>query len=538
MLKVFLVEDETVIREGLRDNIEWEEFGYKFVGEAADGEMALPLIRKTKPDVLITDIKMPFMDGLSLSKIVSSELPDTKIIIISGYDDFEYARQAIELGVEQYLLKPITRMNLKKVLADLREKIEQSNSAKDYQLQYSKEMHEYEQFERRRFFEDLLSGKMQVKDIYEEANKLSLELTAASYNLLFFYIKEERKLDLEDAEELGIRQEEILYYFLRHPQYILFRQNTNTFGILVKGDREVVEQYTQKAISKISEACSLIEKQTQWYVAVGRPVERLSLLADSAQNVNHYLAYRFFLPQVHVLTKEVVEQYFNAQDGKTIDAVDYKQLNPEIIKEFLYRGNEYEVVDFVESYLLGIAEALESRMFRDYIILNIRFSVEGFLEETGIPRQDYQEKLEQFHPDVNMTSKEVASYFQGLLSMAMEFKKRKNEDQGKSVLSKVVEYIDQHYEQESLSLNEVAEYAEVSASYLSATFSQGMQVTFVEYVTQKRMEKAKKLLRTSTLSTGEVSAQVGFKDPHYFSFVFKKTQGMSPREYRSGKAKA
>ena len=538
MLKVFLVEDETVIREGLRDNIEWEEFGYKFVGEAADGEMALPLIRKTKPDVLITDIKMPFMDGLSLSKIVSSELPDTKIIIISGYDDFEYARQAIELGVEQYLLKPITRMNLKKVLADLREKIEQSNSAKDYQLQYSKEMHEYEQFERRRFFEDLLSGKMQVKDIYEEANKLSLELTAASYNLLFFYIKEERKLDLEDAEELGIRQEEILYYFLRHPQYILFRQNTNTFGILVKGDREVVEQYTQKAISKIAEACVLIEKQIQWYVAVGEPVERLSLLADSAQNVNHYLAYRFFLPQIHVLTKEVVDQYSNAQDGKTIDAVDYKQLNPEIIKEFLYRGNENEVADFVESYLLGIAEALESRMFRDYIILNIRFSVEGFLEETGIPRQDYQEKLEQFHPDVNMTSKEVGSYFQGLLSMAMEFNKRKNEDQGKNVLSKVVEYIDQHYEQESLSLNEVAEYAEVSASYLSATFSQGMQVTFVEYVTQKRMEKAKKLLRTSTLSTGEVSAQVGFKDPHYFSFVFKKTQGMSPREYRSGKAKA
>ena len=538
MLKVFPVEDETVIREGLRDNIEWEEFGYKFVGEAADGEMALPLIRKTKPDVLITDIKMPFMDGLSLSKIVSSELPDTKIIIISGYDDFEYARQAIELGVEQYLLKPITRMNLKKVLADLREKIEQSNSAKDYQLQYSKEMHEYEQFERRRFFEDLLSGKMQVKDIYEEANKLSLELTAASYNLLFFYIKEERKLDLEDAEELGIRQEEILYYFLRHPQYILFRQNTNTFGILVKGDREVVEQYTQKAISKIAEACVLIEKQIQWYVAVGEPVERLSLLADSAQNVNHYLAYRFFLPQIHILTKEVVDQYSNAQDGKTIDAVDYKQLNPEIIKEFLYRGNENEVADFVESYLLGIAEALESRMFRDYIILNIRFSVEGFLEETGIPRQDYQEKLEQFHPDVNMTSKEVGSYFQGLLSMAMEFNKRKNEDQGKSVLSKVVEYIDQHYEQESLSLNEVAEYAEVSASYLSATFSQGMQVTFVEYVTQKRMEKAKKLLRTSTLSTGEVSAQVGFKDPHYFSFVFKKTQGMSPREYRSGKAKA
>ena len=112
--KVFLVEDETVIREGLRDRIPWDQFGYRFVGEAADGEMALPLIRKTKPDVLITDIKMPFMDGLSLSKIVSKEISADEDYIISGYDDFEYARQAIEVGVDQYLLKPVTRMKLKK----------------------------------------------------------------------------------------------------------------------------------------------------------------------------------------------------------------------------------------------------------------------------------------------------------------------------------------------------------------------------------------------------------------------------------------
>ena len=104
MLKVFLVEDEAVIRDGLRDKIPWEQYGFRFVGEAADGEMALPMIRKTRPDVLITDIKMPFMDGLSLSKIVSEEFPKTKIVIISGYDDFEYARKAIEVGVDQYLL--------------------------------------------------------------------------------------------------------------------------------------------------------------------------------------------------------------------------------------------------------------------------------------------------------------------------------------------------------------------------------------------------------------------------------------------------
>ena len=143
MLKVFLVEDETVIREGLRDRIPWEQYGYRFVGEAADGEVALPLIRKTRPDVLITDIKMPFMDGLSLSRIVREEFPKTKILIISGYDDFEYAREAISIGVDQYILKPVTRMSLRKVLQELKEKIEAEQEQEDFQSKLANEMHEY-----------------------------------------------------------------------------------------------------------------------------------------------------------------------------------------------------------------------------------------------------------------------------------------------------------------------------------------------------------------------------------------------------------
>ena len=152
-LKIFLVEDESVVREGLRDNIPWEQFGYQFVGEAGDGEMALPLIRKTKPDVLITDIKMPFMDGLTLSHIVGQEFPEMKIIIISGYDDFEYARQAIKVGVEQYLLKPITRRNLQKALTEVKEKVESEQEQKNYMNKFRDEMHDYEQFVLRNFFE-------------------------------------------------------------------------------------------------------------------------------------------------------------------------------------------------------------------------------------------------------------------------------------------------------------------------------------------------------------------------------------------------
>ena len=157
--------------------------------EAADGEMALPLIRQVRPDVLITDIKMPFMDGLSLARMVNAELPRTKILIMSGYDDFEYARTAIELGVEQYLLKPVTKQTMKKVLVELREKIEQAAQADDYQAIYQEEMHEYEQFSRRRFFEKALGGGLSVAETYEEASRASLEIAAPAYNLLFFYLQ-------------------------------------------------------------------------------------------------------------------------------------------------------------------------------------------------------------------------------------------------------------------------------------------------------------------------------------------------------------
>jgi len=114
--KAFFVEDEIVTREGIRDNVDWRANGFEFCGEAPDGEMALPLLQATQPDLLITDIKMPFMDGLELCKIVRERMPRVKIVILSGHDEFEYAQKAINLGVTEYLLKPVTAQDLQKVL--------------------------------------------------------------------------------------------------------------------------------------------------------------------------------------------------------------------------------------------------------------------------------------------------------------------------------------------------------------------------------------------------------------------------------------
>ena len=183
MLRVFLVEDETIIRETLRDTVPWAQCGYTFVGEAGDGEMALPLIRQTKPDVLITDIRMPFMDGLALSKLVLQEFPQMKVIILSGYDDFEYAQQAIGLGVERYLLKPITKSTLMTVLEEVREKIRGERAQQNYLAQFHQEAQDYEQYARRRFFERIVAGQLSVQQIYEQAEKLDLDLRAQCYNI-------------------------------------------------------------------------------------------------------------------------------------------------------------------------------------------------------------------------------------------------------------------------------------------------------------------------------------------------------------------
>jgi len=534
MLKIFLVEDETVIRDGLREKIPWEEYGYRFVGDAADGELALPMIRKSKPDVLITDIKMPFMDGLSLSRIVHTEFPAMKIIIISGYDDFEYARQAIEVGVEQYLLKPITKLTLKKTLMELKDKIAQEMQQNDYQLKYRNEMTEYEQFSRNRFFERLLSGKLSVQQMYDEAAKQPFELDAPCYNLILFSIQDQT-IKHTEPEYYHNRQEDIVHYFLRHPQYILFRCNINTYGVLVKGEVNQIQSFTNQAVDQMKRICTTLEDDLSWYAAIGEPVERLSLLPECYQGVNHSYSYRFILPKMHILSRETLHDELMTNEESTINSVDSRNMDPEIIRDFLTRGSRMEISDFVTNYLKSIQEALMSRMFRNYVILNIRFAVIAYLESMGVKKENYLPEIEQYGEDMNISSEEVSAYFIGMLETALTFRDRESDDQGRKILRKAVEYINQNYTKDTLSLNSVAKEVEVSANYLSAVFSQSMQKTFIEYVTGKRMEYAKRLLRSTDRSSGEIAAETGYKDPHYFSFVFKKTQGCSPREYRIGK---
>ena len=527
MLKVFLAEDELVVREGLRDMIPWEQYGFSFAGEASDGEMALPLVRKIKPDVLITDIKMPFMDGLAFSRLVSKELPGTKIIILSGYDDFAYAQQAIELHVDQYLLKPITKANMIHALEQTKARIEEEREQQDYRQRFVRESQEYEHYARRLFFEKLVGGELSVSEIYEQADRLELELDAEAYNIVFFTLQPKER-GTAYSEQSAALQDDLLQDFLQFPDFLVFRGNALSYAVLLKGSKGQIEALTGRCVELISQRCTAYEMSVDWYVAVGAPTERLSCLPQCYSAANHALAYRHLMPNVHVLKTEILERRAKLS---AYSAVDQGHLDPALIQGFIQNGLRTEIEDFVTEYYDRLGDACDSLMFRHYLLLSARINALAAAEALGLDREQLAQRLPQPELDAPLALRE---YFTQVLRTAIDMRDEESIRQSGGIVDSAVAYIDLHYTDENISLNTVARAINVSTNYLSAMFSQKTGMSFVEYLTQKRMTRAKQLLRQGGKRSGEVAAEIGYRDPRYFSFVFKKTQGCTPREYRAG----
>lgn len=539
MLRVFLVEDESIIRETLRDTVPWTQYGYAFVGEAGDGELALPLIRQTKPDLLITDIRMPFMDGLALSKMVLQEFPQMKVIIISGYDDFEYAQQAIGLGVERYLLKPITKSNLLSVLEEVKTKIESERAQQNYRLQFQQEAQEYEQYARRRLFEHITAGHLPLPQIYEYAQKLDLDLRAQAFTILLLSAVPEKHGTTEAYSEPGARiRDGMVAHFLKYPEYILFRWNLYTYAVLIKGDIDQIEKYVERCISTVQELYETHSPELNWYVAVGTTTQRLSALPACFEEVSRLWAYRHILPAQHILRSDTVSFLTGTGIDHDLADLDVSKLNPSVITGVLENASAQEVSRFVDEYILSMEEALESKPFCQYLMLSVRFTATQFVQTLEIPQREFLSTLTCLDMvGQSVTLDDLKRYLSDILLRAIELRDKAAGSQYRSLLKEAVAYIDANFQSEEISLNRVAKEVNISANYLSAVFSQEMGMTFVEYVTTRRMEKAKELLRSSDLRSGEIAVAVGYKDPHYFSFIFKKTQGCTPRDYRAGKVK-
>ena len=540
MLKTFLAEDEIVVRENIKKMVPWEQYGFELVGEASDGEMALPLIKKLKPDLLITDIKMPFMDGLTLCKVVKKELPDIKIVILSGYDDFNYAKEAIGIGVEDYLLKPITKNAFLERLCEIRSRYEHEKSQREYYEQFHREMQEYEQNSSRDFFEGLISGTMDMGEMYERADKLGLDIVAEAYNILIFTLESENAAagQSETYSEWEARAlEKIEGLFADHSYAMQFRNNVFSYGVLVKEQKDNPGKNTRDCVESIREILSDAPAGQPWFIAAGELVERLSNMKHSYNTAAQTYARRYLYDGHILYYRDLKEEELAKDDGRYLKKVDINAMDPAIIQKFLGSGLKEETGNFVRDYFHAIGkEPMTSMVFRSYVILNVRFSVLSFLNRMGycasaLEESDTEDALEQ-----GGASMEAAmAYAEKILQKAIEIRDENSGNKNRDILEHSIEYIKTHYMDENMSLNAVAQVANISANHFSALFSQNIGQTFIEYLTGIRMEHAKELLRCTGKRASEIALEVGYKDSHYFSYLFKKTQGMTPSDYRKAK---
>lgn len=545
MLKIFLAEDEVIVRETIKRMIPWEELGFELVGEAADGEMALPLLIRQKPDLLITDIKMPFMDGLTLAKLAKKELPELKIVILSGYDDFNYAKQAISIGVEEYLLKPITKNALIERLSEIRSRYEHEKTQKEYYEKFQREMQVYEKNSNRDFFEALVCGSMDMMEVYKKAEKLGLDIVAEAYNILIFTMNSEEDFSGQkegysewEAESLEMLED----FFSDNTSAMLFRCNIFSYGVLIKGQKETIDENTRSCIDEIKKILDRKEQKRQWFVAVGESVERLSKLQKSYHSASRAFSQRYLYGEniLYYDEMELMEHrsgQADTNDNAYLKNVDVNALNPAILQKFLSNGLQEETENFVKDYFYAIGqEPMESLVFRNYVILNVRFSVLSFLKSLGCDTEEMEpENTEEILAESGKNIESAITYAKKMISQAITIRDQNSGNKNRSILKTAVDFIDEHYMDEDISLNTAANVANVSSNHFSALFSQNMGQTFIEYLTTLRMNKAKKLLRCTGMRSSEIAGEVGYKDAHYFSYLFKKTQGMTPSEYRKAR---
>lgn len=535
MLKVFLVEDEFVVREGIKNNIDWASNGYEFCGEASDGELAFPMIQKEKPDIVITDIRMPFMDGLELSKLIKKELPQIEIIILTGHGEFEYAKEAIKLGIAEYLLKPINGEELLSEVDRVALKIEERRKEREIREKYIKEMEENSLKERKDLFQYLVTGNKSMSELLGLAERLEMDLSAMWYNIVLLKFQSRNHAHDEYSGSL-IEIEQKLDSINNHENHVLvFDRNLEGKALLFKADsKEDLVQLQESIIEKI-EAVMKEYEHVRYFGGIGVPVNRLRELPISFEKASHAFAHRYLVEESRIInSSDMKQRVYSDETDFDINDVSPKQLDRNKIREFLKTGDREESIYFVEEFFKDLrTSAMKSVMFRQYIIMDAYFCVIDFLEGLQIPKSEI-EPLD-ITSGILQNEEAAMSYVVKIIAKALELRDKSASNRYGDVVDEVMAYIENNYADEELSLNLLASHVNFSPNHLSMVFSQHTGQTLIKYVTDYRMNKAKELLRCTNKKSSIVSMEVGYKDPHYFSYLFKKTQGMTPTQYRGGK---
>lgn len=509
--KVFLVEDEVVAREGIRDYIDWKSAGFEFCGEAQDGEVALPLIETTQPDVLITDIKMPFMDGLQLCKIVRKHMPWVKIIILSGYDEFSYAQTAVRLGVTEYLLKPVSAQNLRAVLARVAALLDQEKSErKDLKL-LKDQVEDNIALLKEKFLLRLVLGGESTLAAIEQSQQFGLDIISKCYLVILFRVEQN---DRPESYRLFEKAGQLVSSLAGATENALLAQkDVGEWVLIFKGDDG--EQTRQEGAFLAELICQEVEKQHGFRLAFG-----LGSIQQRLGSLHH----------------SYTEALIDIQAGSLgLNQAELRKLDPHALAHYLEMGAASEYDLFFAESIHPLAEiALRSSAFKSYLVLDIALSAAQFVSDLG-------GSLDRVIPELHKIEEQIAEIktiqrlqetIGDVLANALAFRDRQAHSDHAVILYKAKTYIYENFSDPDLSLNHVAGQVGFSPSHFSAVFSRETGETFKDYLIRFRLDQAKVLLNTTRLKCAEIAYHCGYNDPHYFSKIFRKHTGLSPKNFR------
>ncbi len=532
MITVFLVEDEFLIRKSIKENIDWEKEGFSFVGEAGDGELALPLIKEKKPNILITDVKMPFMDGLELATLVKQEFPQTKIVILSGFREFEYAKKAISIGVTEYLSKPIASEQLLEVIKKIKVQIEEEQEEESLRQMYQEEMKSKFALERNMFLTRILEKNTPFSELIKQGAKLNLDMLSPLYNVMLCRFR-----PLEDTPDNWTKTQKAtsraVYLFSGDARVLLFERGFEGIALILKGTTpEELESIADNAVNAIKTICQAYP-QIEYFGGVGHPVNRLSDIYNSYQSANKAFATRFFTSKNQIIFYDDAKSMkLSGEGAQKIRIDDPKTLSWGMIEAFFKSGTEEEIDGFAEEYLESLGpENCKVASFRLHIAMNAYFCALAFAEKNAISQDKLTEGMGPVPVSMD-TTEELLRYLEKMFHTVLEEREKLQSSRYSQQIEKAQSYIREHAQEYGLSLNAVAEQVNMSPNYFSSVFSQEVGKTFIEFLTETRMEKAKALLLSTSMRSSDIAPEIGYQDPHYFGFLFKKIVGCSPKEYR------
>lgn len=530
MYSVLLIDDEILIREAISQNTKWEELGYELVGTCRNGREAIEYLKERPVDLVITDIYMPYVDGIEVARYVYENCRDTRVVIISGYDEFEYAKKALQYKVVEYILKPVTAMELSELLTRIREKLDEEDKNDRSMKRIRGEYMSNFPVLRGRFLmhltegdrimsEDEIHRKMDDYDIAFYGNYFMTAMIQADDVSGFFRKGQERRNDLALFAVYNIAEE-----IIRETSLGVAFQNVANETVLIFSGGSTFEQQVLDVCGQIQNAILKFLNITTT-VGVGMVVSSIYQLPKSFQDAKNALDYRYQLGGARVIYAKKL-----AQD-RIVDRVDVAGWSDRIVQA-IRRSCGQEIREAVDGFIQEIRRTYVSRNRSIFYVQNAVISIVNEMEAAGIDdaiMEEQRKLLNDIYEKEHLT--EVAQELVHFCVKVSDCLSDQKDSYGKRQAMLALDYIEKNYANPDVTLNSVCTYLSISTSYFSSLFKNCTGETFIEALTRRRMEKAKALLAHTSKRANEVAREVGYADPHYFSASFKKMMGCTPKEY-------